>query len=69
MHLHGQFFKVVARDGRPVDEQHWRDTVLVRPREVVDVAVVPTELGNWMLHCHIMEHQDAGMMTLVKVQG
>jgi len=68
MHLHGQFFKVVARDGRPVDEEHWRDTVLVRSRETVDVALVPTELGNWMLHCHIMEHQDAGMMTLVAVE-
>lgn len=68
MHLHGQFFKVVARDGRPVDEAHWRDTVLVRPRETVDIALVPTELGNWMLHCHIMEHQEAGMMTLVAVR-
>lgn len=68
MHLHGQFFKVVARNGHPVDEAHWRDTVLVRPRETVDIALVPTELGNWMLHCHIMEHQDAGMMTLVAVR-
>lgn len=67
MHLHGQFFKVVARNGAPVDEEHWRDTVLVRPRETVDVAVVPTEPGSWMLHCHIMEHQDAGMMTLIRV--
>lgn len=68
MHLHGQFFKVVARNGQPVDEEHWRDTVLVRPREVVDIALVPTEIGNWMLHCHIMEHADAGMMTLVSVR-
>lgn len=67
MHLHGQFFKVVARNGLPVDEEHWRDTVLVGPRETVDVGLVPTEPGNWMLHCHIMEHQDAGMMTLVGV--
>lgn len=68
MHLHGQFFKVVARNGWAVDEEHWRDTVLVRPREVVDIALVPTEIGNWMLHCHIMEHADAGMMTLVSVR-
>lgn len=67
MHLHGQFFKVVARNGIPVDEEHWRDTVLVGPRETVDVGLVPTEPGDWMLHCHIMEHQDAGMMTLVGV--
>ena len=67
MHLHGVFFKVIARDGKPVDEGHWRDTVLLQPREIVDVGLVPTELGNWMLHCHILEHADSGMMTLFAV--
>lgn len=67
MHLHGQFFKVVARNGQPVNEEHWRDTVLVGPRETVDVGLVPTEPGTWMLHCHIMEHHEAGMMTLIAV--
>ena len=67
MHIHGQFFKVLARDGRAVDERHWRDTVLVRPRETVDVGLVPLDLGRWMLHCHILEHAESGMMTLVEV--
>lgn len=67
MHLHGVFFKVLARDGVPVDEGHWRDTVLVRPRETIDVGTVPTEPGTWMLHCHILEHADSGMMTLFSV--
>jgi FtsP/CotA-like multicopper oxidase with cupredoxin domain len=67
MHLHGQFFYVVARNGRPVHEEHWRDTVLVHPREVVDVALAPEDPGLWMLHCHILEHAESGMMTLVKV--
>jgi FtsP/CotA-like multicopper oxidase with cupredoxin domain len=67
MHIHGQFFKVLARDGRPVEERHWRDTVLVRPRETVDVGLVPLDLGLWMLHCHILEHAESGMMTLVEV--
>jgi len=67
MHIHGQFFKVLARDGRPVDERHWRDTVLVRPRETIDVGLVPLDLGLWMLHCHILEHAESGMMTLVEV--
>ena len=67
MHIHGQFFKVLARGGRPVDERHWRDTVLVRPRETVDIGLVPLDVGLWMLHCHILEHAESGMMTLVEV--
>lgn len=68
MHLHGQVFKVVARDGAPVDERHLRDTVLVHPRETVDVGLVPHDLGSWVLHCHVLEHHDAGMMTVVAVR-
>lgn len=68
MHIHGLFFKVVARDGNPVDEPHWRDTVLVWPREVVDVGVVPLDKGKWLTHCHIQEHAEAGMMSLVEVE-
>jgi FtsP/CotA-like multicopper oxidase with cupredoxin domain len=67
MHIHGQFFKVLARDGKTVDEPQWRDTVLVRGRQTIDVGLVPVDEGLWMLHCHILEHADSGMMTLVKV--
>jgi FtsP/CotA-like multicopper oxidase with cupredoxin domain len=67
MHMHGVFFKVVSRDGQTADERFWRDTVLVRPRETVEVGLVPWDLGLWMLHCHILEHADSGMMTLVEV--
>ncbi|GEL68852.1 multicopper oxidase family protein [Myxococcus virescens] len=69
MHVHGQFFRVVARNGASVDEGHWRDTVLIRPRETVDVAMFPQDVGAWMLHCHIQEHAEAGMMTLVDVHA
>ncbi|HYB98692.1 MAG TPA: multicopper oxidase family protein [Candidatus Limnocylindrales bacterium] len=68
MHIHGMFFKVLARSGSPVDEPAWRDTVLMRPRESIDIGVVPVDLGRWMLHCHILEHADSGMMTLVEVR-
>ena len=67
MHLHGQFFKVLARDGKSVDEPFFRDTVLVHRKETVDVGIVPLDWGEWMLHCHIQEHAEAGMMTLVEV--
>jgi FtsP/CotA-like multicopper oxidase with cupredoxin domain len=68
MHLHGMFFRVIARDGVPTDEPFTRDTVLVRPKETVDVGVIPAEPGVWMAHCHVLEHAEAGMMTLVEVR-
>ena len=68
MHLHGQFFRVLARNGVAADEGHWRDTVLVNPKETVDIGLVPRDVGTWALHCHIQEHHDSGMMTMVKVE-
>lgn len=67
MHLHGQFFRVLARDGVSVHEGHWRDTVLVGPRETVEIGLVPEDAGQWALHCHVLEHHDSGMMTVVRV--
>ena len=67
IHLHGMFFKVLARDGAPVDEPFFRDTVLVHGKETVDVGVVPLDEGAWMMHCHVLEHAEAGMMTLLGV--
>jgi FtsP/CotA-like multicopper oxidase with cupredoxin domain len=67
MHIHGQFFKVIARNGQPVDEPFFRDTVLLKRKDSVDVGIVPLDRGLWMLHCHIQEHAEAGMMTLVDV--
>ena len=63
MHVHGQFFKVLSRNGQAADEPFWRDTVLVKPRETIDIGMMPLDEGKWMLHCHILEHADAGMMT------
>jgi FtsP/CotA-like multicopper oxidase with cupredoxin domain len=67
MHIHGLFFKVLARNGVPVDEGHFRDTVLVHPKETVDIGTVPEDAGRWMLHCHILEHAESGMMTVIEV--
>ncbi|MGH7819609.1 MAG: multicopper oxidase family protein [Candidatus Binatia bacterium] len=67
MHLHGQFFKVLARNGKPVEEPFFRDSVLLTRQETVDVGLVPLDPGRWMMHCHIQEHAEAGMMTLFEV--
>lgn len=68
MHVHGMFFRVLARNGTPVDEPYWRDTALVHAQETVDVGLVPIDPGRWMLHCHILEHAESGMMTTVEVR-
>ena len=66
MHLHGHTFKVLSANKlkRP---QHWADTVLVMPEERVEIAFVADNPGNWMIHCHIIEHQDTGMMGWFRV--
>jgi len=68
IHLHGMFFKVIARDGAAVDEPFFRDTVLIHGRETIDIGLVPLDAGDWMLHCHILEHAEAGMMTMLAVR-
>jgi len=67
IHLHGHSFRVIARDGRPTRHREWQDTVLMGPRERVNVAFVADNPGDWMFHCHILEHQAAGMMGVIRV--
>jgi hypothetical protein len=62
-HLHGAGrFLVLARDGAPEPNLVWKDTVLVRTGQTVDILFDVTEPGLWMAHCHIAEHMQAGMM-------
>jgi FtsP/CotA-like multicopper oxidase with cupredoxin domain len=68
MHLHGHFFQVVALNGKPVAERLWRDTVMMAPRAEMDIAFVADNVGEWMLHCHILDHAAGGMMGTVVVE-
>lgn len=68
IHLHGHSFRVIARNGEPTQHREWQDTVLMLPREKVDIAFVADNPGDWMFHCHILEHQAAGMMGVVRVK-
>jgi FtsP/CotA-like multicopper oxidase with cupredoxin domain len=62
-HLHGAGrFLVLARDGVPEPNLVWKDTVLVRTGQVVDVLFDVSNPGLWMAHCHIAEHMQSGMM-------
>jgi FtsP/CotA-like multicopper oxidase with cupredoxin domain len=62
-HIHGAGrFVVLARDGAPAENLVWKDTVLVRTGETVDILLDVTNPGRWMAHCHIAEHHESGMM-------
>jgi FtsP/CotA-like multicopper oxidase with cupredoxin domain len=68
-HLHGAGrFVVLARDGVPEANLVWKDTVLVRTGETVDVLLDVTNPGRWMAHCHIAEHHESGMMFSFDVE-
>jgi FtsP/CotA-like multicopper oxidase with cupredoxin domain len=68
MHLHGHVFQVTEIEGTPLSGAR-RDTVLVTPRQTVKVQFDATYPGYWMLHCHLLYHQAAGMQTLLKYAG
>jgi FtsP/CotA-like multicopper oxidase with cupredoxin domain len=67
MHLHGQFFQVLAVNGEPVDLGQFQDSVLLFKDDVVDVGLIAVDEGTWGVHCHILEHAHAGMTTLITV--
>lgn len=73
MHLH-QFPQLVyARDGIPLDEPYWADTVSVGPGERFSVLVNADEVGTWVWHCHILGHVERdtghfGMLTAMVVE-
>ena len=68
MHLHGHFFRVVAINGTKTRFPEWRDTVMMGPRETIDVAFVAENVGEWMFHCHILDHAAGGMMGTIAVE-
>jgi FtsP/CotA-like multicopper oxidase with cupredoxin domain len=67
MHLHGHSFRLLTRNGLAVPHRQWGDTVLIPPKETVDVAFVADNPGDWMLHCHVTDHQMAGLMTVLRI--
>ena len=67
-HLHGFFFQVLEVNGEPPAFRSWEDTVNVPPKSRVRIAWMPDDRpGEWMYHCHILEHHAAGMMAHFEV--
>jgi FtsP/CotA-like multicopper oxidase with cupredoxin domain len=67
MHLHGHSFRVMSRNGKPTRYTEWMDTVLLHRRDRAEIAFVADNPGDWMFHCHILEHQTGGMMGTIRV--
>jgi FtsP/CotA-like multicopper oxidase with cupredoxin domain len=67
IHLHGQRMLVISRDGVPTKNLVWKDTVIIPVGSTVDLLVDASNPGAWMLHCHISEHLESGMMTVMHV--
>jgi FtsP/CotA-like multicopper oxidase with cupredoxin domain len=67
IHLHGHVFRVLARNGKAVEGTEWGDTVLIDPDSRAEIAFVADNPGDWMFHCHVLEHQASGMMAVVRV--
>jgi FtsP/CotA-like multicopper oxidase with cupredoxin domain len=62
-HIHGAGrFLVLRRDGEPEENFVWKDTVLLRAGQTIDILLDVTNPGLWMAHCHIAEHTESGMM-------
>lgn len=67
-HLHGFFFQVLEVNGKPPAFLSWEDTVNIPARGRVRIAWVADDRpGEWMYHCHILEHHAAGMMAHFEV--
>ena len=67
IHLHGHAFRILTRNGRPEPREPWSDTVLLDPDTRAEIAFVAANPGDWMFHCHVLEHQASGMMAVVRV--
>ncbi|MDP9108145.1 MAG: multicopper oxidase domain-containing protein, partial [Pseudomonadota bacterium] len=69
-HLHQVHFQVVSIDGRAVPFDTLVDTVNVPIHGEVKIRIAftdPTIVGRFMYHCHILEHEDKGMMAQMEV--
>ena len=66
--IHGQRYLVLAIDGAPNRNLVWKDTAIMPVGSTVDLLVDMSNPGDWMMHCHIAEHLEAGMMLKFSVE-
>jgi FtsP/CotA-like multicopper oxidase with cupredoxin domain len=70
MHLHGHSFQILSKHGKPLSGSPIiKDTVNLKPGDVIILAFKANNPGDWMFHCHELHHAFAGMMTEVIYKG
>jgi bilirubin oxidase len=68
-HLHGFQFQVLDRDGVPEPYRAWKDMLNIRKHTSARIIVRYDDYpGKWMFHCHILDHEDHGMMGVLEVK-
>jgi FtsP/CotA-like multicopper oxidase with cupredoxin domain len=69
-HMHVNPFQVISRNGQPEPYPAWKDTVLVKGGETVRIRIPFRDfVGKTVYHCHILDHEDLGMMGLLEIQA
>ena len=69
VHIHGQRFLVLERNGVPNTNLVWKDTMLLPVGASADILLELSNPGRWMIHCHIAEHLESGMKTVFNVRS
>ena len=69
-HVHGAQFQIIERNGEApaLNERGWKDTVMVEDKEEVRILIKFSKEGLFMYHCHILEHEDSGMIGQFSVE-
>jgi FtsP/CotA-like multicopper oxidase with cupredoxin domain len=69
-HLHVNPFQLISRNGKPEPYRAWKDTVLVRAKETVRIRIPFRDYaGKTVYHCHVLDHEDLGMMGIVEISS
>lgn len=67
IHIHGQRFLVLNTNGVKNSNQVWKDTTLIQSGDTAELLVDMSNLGDWLIHCHVPEHMESGMMSKFSV--
>ena len=67
-HMHGHSFEVLSIDGQVPPGRRVEDTINVGIRQVVRIKMLASNPGDWMVHCHLLQHEEGGMMTVLRVE-
>lgn len=67
MHLHGHHMKLLSINGKPLPDTRWVDSPLLLPEQTMELSFVADNPGDWLFHCHALEHHSAGLGALVRI--